>query len=283
MNLERRIARPGYAMVELQPAHVEARDVSDADTRLDDLELHLEMQDREIGLAHSELLEVEQQARAAPEVEGGQCTAVTRSDKHELLRRLAALQHMQIATQRQLQAELRASLISLLQERYELERLQAQHDDILGRLVSTVENLLEDLRGAVDVRVELCVRERSWQARLENLARRELRDSNGVTANKEPRRSTPPTPAAGRHKQTSAARRPEPARKWAVYDPDAGKLVGTLRELLRLLARWYPNLRSEAERVQEFLTLPNAEPLPDGLRRELEEAGYLEPTEPARS
>lgn len=64
-------------------------------------------------------------------------------------------------------------------------------------------------------------------------------------------------------------------QKWSVYDPDSGMLVGTLRELARLLTRWYPNLRTDEERVREFLTTPNANPMPDDLRRELQAAGYI--------
>ncbi len=274
---EQRAAEPGYALVEVPPAQAgESGHSAPSEATLEDLEHRLDELQREIEAGHAELLEVEQQAKAAVEAEDAQRVAATWSEKHGLLNRISELQQEQIRAQRRLQAEVRASLMELRDERTEIERRHAQEDGAWSQLVGSLEGLLQDLRRANELRSELNDRERSWRVRLENLASRELsvlHDAKLARSQIASSRAAAPPRSA----RAASRRADQPsARNWAIYDPDAGKLVGSLSELLRLLARWYPTLRTEQERVREFLTLPNAQPLPDTLRQELEAAGYLE-------
>lgn len=268
---------PGYALQEyLAPEAAASAGRIAAEEILDELQQRLQAVEQELGLMHAQLREVEQQARTAVESEDADRVATTWNEKHRLLTRISELQQQHSGATRQLQDEIQRSLTATREERAEIKRQRAQEDTAWNQLLAAAQQLHDSLRHANDVRAGLNSREHALFERLERLASREfavldqLDTASEVTIRRrDARRSRSSTP----HSVQAPG---EGMRKWALYDPDAGKLVTSLPELLRLLARWYPGLRSEQERVQEFLTLPNAEPLPDTLRRELREAGYLE-------
>jgi hypothetical protein len=271
---EQRAEAPGYALVEMPSALPRAYDVQGSGPSLDELSTKLEGLQADIAGAHAELVEVEQQARAAVEREDAERVSVTWEHKHRLLNELAKLQREQTQVQREVRTLIAASLARLQEERAQLEHRQAEQGATWDNLLSSAERLLQELRQAGALREELNGRERALRQEMETLASRELivlDDASGDAG------AARPQPVRTSARPVATRREPErpAARKWAVYDPDAGKLVNSLAELLRLLARWYPNLHSDDERIREFLTLPNAEPLPDTLRNELMAAGYL--------
>lgn len=271
---EEHTVRPGYALEEYLPPQA-SLDPLAAEDSLDDLLRQLQTMRRELETAHNELRKVEEHARTAVESEDADRAAATWNEKHRLLNRISEMQQDQDGAQRQLHAAIQTSLKALREERADIERQQAQQDESWTRLLATAEQMVHELHEANELRVRLDDRRSALYERLEHVAGRELSvldESDPGALEPLTRRSS----ASGR--KTSLPRRPpvDAARKWALYDPDAGKLVTSLAELLRLLARWYPGLRTEQERVREFLTLPNAEPLPKKLRQELEDAGYLD-------
>jgi chromosome segregation ATPase len=271
-NAERHAAQHGYTLVELQAGR--AGDLALAEERAQDLRRRLDGLQAEIGQVHGQVIEVEREVRSAVEAEDAERTAGLWNKKHRLLDRIAELQREQLGAQQQLQSEIKAALTELGRERAEIEQDAARQDEDWRQLLKSVEALREEVLEADRRRNDVRLREASFRTKLESLAGRELRVLTDATLE----------PAPGAHRRLRPA--PEPAttgdhaavgRIWSVYDVDSGKLVSTLAELTRVLVRWYPKLHSHEERVREFLTEPNATPMPDRLRREIEAAGYLKP------
>jgi FtsZ-binding cell division protein ZapB len=247
----------GYAVVERGLA-AEAEPAT-GDT-LEKLQLRLKKLAQERETVEEQLREVDRKARSAIESEDAESAAESWRQKRSLLERAAELEKMSVQVQRQLEAEIRASMTTIRQMRADLEQLQARQDTLWQELIATAEGLVQTLKQADQIRTEQWNRQASLHARLDKLAQRDV---------------TVPV----RTHRRAVLDEPNPAelasKKWAVYDPDTGKLVSTLPELLRLLARWFPSLRTEKERVREFLALPNAHPLPARLKQELTAAGYF--------
>ncbi len=231
-----------------------------AERRLQELE-------RDIEQLQLELAEIERRARAAIEAEDTASLASYWNGKRRLLETLTQRQQQRAEAERQIQNALDETWVRLQADQAAAERLRHQSDRALSELLTAAESMQNAVRQVVEVQAELSQQQQVWEAHLEELARRGAivpgSDGRGA-ATKALRSRTPRANRSGR----------APIRKWAVYDPDAGKLVETLPELLRLLVRWYPTLRTDDERVREFLTLPNADPLPERLRTELREAGF---------
>jgi hypothetical protein len=275
VNQEHRAAEPGYALVELAPERpLDA--TPPAQGTMDALQQQLDGLQSEIAQAHAKLAQVESQARAAVESEDADRVAATWNEKHRLLNRIGELQQHYLDIQQRFQAQLEATLAELQHERAEIERQRSLQDAAWRQMIVSAEGLLQALRQADHTRLQLDGRDRQWHARLEALARRELNaltDAKLEPAPKTQRRAKARPPQA----ELPAAKRLQEGsgKKWAVYDPETGKLVASLPELLRVLARWYPSLQSDEERLREFLALPNAEPLPWAIREELQQAGYF--------
>ena len=266
-KLEQRAAEPGYALVELHSTPTAERAV--ADEKLEALRRRIDALQADAGRAHSELSEIERAARAAVEAEDAERVAASWNDKRRVLSRISDIEREQAEARRQLESEIRSEMVDLKQARADILRQHAEQDAAWRQLTASAEALVEGLKAADKQRAVLHERERAWRERLETLAGREL----ALVFEGQPS-------ATRRTGRRSAAADPEAksaARQWSVYDPDSGTTVGSLAELRRLLARWYPNLRTEQERVREFLELRNNEPLPDRLRQELQEAGYFSP------
>lgn len=270
-NVEQRTAHPGYALVELQAKA--SGDQPAADDKLTALRRRLESLQADAGRARNELHEIERAAHAAVEAEDAARVAATWDDKRRLQSRVTELQQEQTETRRQLEAEVRTALAELRQTRADIERQQAQQDAAWRQVIASAEELVRSLREADQRRIELNQREQAWHARLERLASSELNvlPEPRLAPAAQPR--TPP--ASGKRRSVRAPEGKTVPRQWSVYDPDSGRIVSNLAELRPILARWYPNLHSEQERVHEFLELRNTEPLPERLRQELQEAGYL--------
>lgn len=266
-NVEQRTAEAGYALVELHSTPLAER--AAADEKLETLRRRMDALQADIGRAHNELSEIERAARTAVEAEDAERVAASWNDKRRVLSRISDIEREQTDARRQLESEIRSEMVDLKQARAEILRQHAEQDAAWRQLTASAEALVEGLKAADKHRAVLHERERAWRERLETLAGRELAlgFEGQPAAARRPGRRTAPADAEAK----------TASRQWSVYDPDSGTTVGSLAELRRLLARWYPNLHTEQERVREFLQLRNTEPLPDRLRQELQEAGYFTP------
>ncbi len=265
---EEDITGAGYDLLESLPEQVRPPDPGTGQHSLPELERRIQRFRSELAGLRGELGTVENDVRSAVEAEDAEQVARTWNEKHRLLSRISELQREQAGVEGRLATELERQLRGVEQEHAGLCRDLLEEDAAWEALLAAAERMVQGLRQFQMLRQRLNARQQALHERLQRLASREGSDSMGPVAHRPARRARPRSPLLERERMESS-------RQWALYDPDAGKLVETLPELLRLLARWYPAVRDDRERVREFLRLPNAEPLPDKLRQELHDGGSL--------
>jgi hypothetical protein len=238
--------------------------------------------DAELRSAETARDQVDQQVKAAIASEDAESLSTAWAEKRRLAEHVADLLARQTETHRAWRAALDAEVNALAgQERDALEQVQTrqqQHVTELRGIVERAVTLLGDIDQLAGERLRV---QEDARARLADVLAQAMpgnQDGNGrrVQASVSFVRGAPSLRAAREladHQRRSAAEKAS-AGPWKVYDPEAGKMVETLQELHRLLARWYPGKLTEHERLERFFEITDVRSLPEQLRQELRASGY---------
>ena len=261
---------PGYSMVEL-PRQLPPKSERDGypALNLQRLEQQTIELNADIKAAQDELAGMATRATAAIQAENADAVTAAWAEKQRVAMRLSELQRARSDVQQAFDAAVGAIWDALQRERAEMLKLDSEHDAALQDLIAAAEALRETAERVAAKHWEWKAHQQAWEAHLEHLEGRAVpvpTTSSSAARSLSHRLGMPPAGGKPERAQT---------RQWSVYNPDAGRLVETAGELLKLLVRWYPALHSHEERVHEFLAMPNAEPLPERLRKELQGRGLM--------
>ncbi|MGH2364815.1 MAG: hypothetical protein ACRDHX_09205 [Chloroflexota bacterium] len=229
----------------------------------------------QLSTTRTELAQVEGRAHVALQEENVREIGQLWETKHRLAQQLRELVQACAGAQQHLEQSLQAALGELVgRAAHDAADLRQEHDAAVSELSAALARAAELVQWLQTAPAAWESHQSAWQAEVARLL---------VSAG---------TAAAGSHFEVlagqPAAVPADPAweppsvpddpdgapaqRQWSVYDPDKGKMVETADELLRLLARWYPQ-KTRQERIDEFAHLSHAEAMPPTLRQELRRSG----------
>ena len=229
----------------------------------------------QLSTTRTELAQVEARARVALQEENVGEIGQLWETKHQLAQQLRELVQACADAQQRLEQSLESALGELVSRAaHDAAALRQEHDAAVHELSTALARAAELVQWLQAVPAEWERHQSAWQAEVAQLlasagaaaagTRLEVLEQQPAAAPAGPAWVPPSVPddADAAHTQ----------RQWSVYDPDKGKMVETADELLRLLARWYPQ-KTRQERIDEFARLSHAEAMPPTLRQELRRSG----------
>lgn len=240
-----------------------------------EVDLHLATQttklrdvEGEMVATENQLIELDEKAKSAFQAEDAQALRGVWDEKRRVVQQLHDLRQLRDQGWQELQAAFEAALTAVKQQAEEVvDQVRREQQATLDQLSRLLHQGQQVARQAVQEGSMPAVTEQ--QSKLDQLVHRTV---DAVSLDRSPDdRSHLELVAAN---DVSNRARGSSSRQWKIYDVDSGRVVHTFAELDKILSRWWPRLRSEAERVQEFLKLPEAEAMPEGLKQELRAAGY---------